>query len=224
MFTWKQGLDLREETRGLRWQESWQGDSWEENEELTDLSPEYKILITCLYPPEKSVKLILIVKQEVLHWNLISIATYEDIVPAKISLSRPTLHALYPNSRLFSFEPPRLWNHSLSNRLEKFGAKSFWEKISPVSLSLHLMVATVNYHMSDQVFRQKWKSFSHPKNVMVHLVWMKICYFFLLEPFPEKRFEGSSVSDGVFHNEYFDHQIWHLPQHHLQGVHLKAPE
>ena len=53
------------------------------------------------------------VKQEVLHWNLISIATYEDIVAAKISLSRPTLHTLYTNSRLFSFEPPRFWNYSL---------------------------------------------------------------------------------------------------------------
>ena len=164
------------------------------------------------------------VKQEVLHWNLISIATYEDIIPAKISLSRPTLHALYTNSRLFSFEPPRLWNYSLSNHLEKFGAESFWEKISPVSLSLHLMVATVNYHMSDQVFRQKWKSIGQPENGLAYPVWMKICYFFLLQPFPEKRFEGSSVSDGVFHNEDFDHQIWHLPQHHLQGVHLKAAE
>ena len=108
--------------------------------------------------------------------------------------------------------------------LEKFEAESFWEKISPVSLSLHLMVATVNYHMSDQVFRQKRESFGHPKNVIVHLVWIKICYFFLLQPFPEKRFEGSSVSDGVFHNEDFDHQIWHLPQHHLQSVHLKVAE
>ena len=68
------------------------------------------------------------VKQEVLHWNLISIATYEDIVAAKISLSRPTLHTLYTNSRLFSFEPPRLRNHLLSKNLEMFEAESVWEK------------------------------------------------------------------------------------------------